>query len=707
MSEAAPISEELEALVGTTLAERYRIDGLLGVGGMGAVFRARHLLLKRDVAVKVLHPQLTANEDISKRFDREAQSAARLDHPNIIPVSEFGSTPDGMKYMVMPVLEGKELADLLVEALDPIRAIDLEVQILRGLEHAHNNGVIHRDLKPENVFVTTDHDDDEILKLVDFGIAKIVDEEDEEDASQPLTRLGLVFGTPHYMSPEQATGSTIDQRTDIYSAGVLLYQMLSGELPFDHEDPVSLIRMQVTLDPPPLPDTIPMALQRVVKMMMAKGRDQRYPDARSARKALQAVLARIADDEGVAIKLSPYDTGIVDPRDIYPPGHEALTQNPAFASSAGSGSGSGSNPGMAGPYDPSEHSDAQFASERSDPELGSDSTIPPVTASAPRTTQMSLADALTGSHPGMQQRSPATAWLDKIPRKWMYAGAGVVGLLILIAVIPSGSDDDDGESNDTLAVAKPEPPEPPEQLPPGVDEDALIAIDVALTSKNDDEALDLIRPARDKFPDDPQLMWREGKALAMQRAKSSKVTALERYAEALAKDPSLSDNPDFYGELGVLLRTKNLQQQSINLALQKLGPAGHKFLLELVNVDNSKKMLGWVDRHRAVDVLMANPETAKLVDVNLNLARDLSQANKAPKPCESFATALDQIAATKDEYFVDSLYAAEAPKPGDDTDDAALCEPIADKLILIRDMFTAMHPEAAAKHAPTKKKKKR
>src|SRR5690606_28629978 len=299
---------------------------------MGAVFRAHHLLLKRDVAVKVLHPELLGNEDISKRFDREAQSAARLDHPNVIPVTEFGSTEAGMKYMVMQLLSGQELSDLLVGPIDPLRAIELEIQILRGLEHAHGKGVIHRDLKPENVFVTEDHEGEEVLKLVDFGIAKIVDE-DDGDTGQPLTRMGLVFGTPHYMSPEQATGSPVDHRTDIYSAGVLLYQMLAGRLPFDHEDPVSLIRMQVTVDPPPLPDSIPPRLVRVVSMMMAKARDERYPDARSARKALQAVQARLPEDAGVPCPRTAYDTGVVEPADIYPPGFDRSATGPVAGAS--------------------------------------------------------------------------------------------------------------------------------------------------------------------------------------------------------------------------------------------------------------------------------------------------------------------------------------------------------------------------------------
>ncbi|PRP93274.1 Serine/threonine-protein kinase PknB [Enhygromyxa salina] len=724
MSEAATQTEELHALLGTTIAERYRLDELLGIGGMGAVFRARHLLLKRDVAVKILHPQLGANDDISKRFDREAQSAARLDHPNIIPVTEFGSTDDGMKYMVMQLLSGKELGELLGEPLDPLRGIDLEIQILRGLEHAHNNGVIHRDLKPENVFVTTDHEDQEILKLVDFGIAKLIDDDDddEEGAVQPLTRLGLVFGTPRYMSPEQATGSTIDHRTDIYSAGVLLYQMLAGRVPFEHDDPVSLIRMQVTVEPPPLPDTIPLPLQRVVSMMMAKSRDQRYPDARSARKALQAVQAQLADDAGVPIKMSPHDTGLVDPRDIYPPGHEALESNPAFRAGSGShpgaASGSGSGVGVSGPYDPSEHS-GPMETEASGPISTSAATMPPVSgyeAPKPKMTQMSLADALTQAHPTLQQRSPFAEWMAAIPRMWWYVGGGILGLLLIVALWPSGSDDessDEGSSSDAGDVAlvgkDDDGADEPVEEAPGVDEDTLVAIDVALSSKKEDEALDLIRPARDKLPDDPQLLWREGKALAMKRAKSSRVTALERYGQALDHDPSLTENPDFYGELNVLLRVQTIQEEAINLALQKLGPAGHNFLIELVNVDDPRAMLDWVARHRVLDELSRHPDAMKLVDVKLNLARDLYQAGESPAPCAEFSRALTSIATAKDLYFVEHVFGVSPPAPGSDTEDAAVCETLDAKLVVVRDLYAAAHPDEAAQYTssgPGKRQKK-
>lgn len=694
MSEAAQQAGELESLIGTTLAGSYRVDSLLGVGGMGAVFQAHHLLLKRDVAVKVLHPELLSNEDMSKRFDREAQSAARLDHPNIIPVTEFGSTDDGMKYMVMQLLSGQELGDLLTGPLDPLRAIELEVQILRGLEHAHANGVIHRDLKPENVFVTQDHDGDEILKLVDFGIAKIVDEDVDDETVQPLTRMGLVFGTPHYMSPEQATGSEIDQRTDVYSAGVMLYQMLAGEVPFDHEDPVSLIRMQVSLDPPPLPASVPETLAQVVSTMMAKGRDQRYPNARAARKALQAVHSQLAAEAGVPVAFNPEDTGIVDPRDIYGPGGVPSDSHPRAGTSPGAATVpvmTAASPGPAHGPGPSSGPEASFVDK--------------VVAQAKELYAIAEPRVLE-----------FIEMVKENPRKWgPILGGGALGFILLIVLIGSlgGDDEDEPSESDTgaaVATKTDEPKADTEEAKHQVDEDTLIAIDQALTGGDSEAALELIRPALDENPENTQLLWREGKARAMKRSTSSKVTALERYAAALEGDPKLIEDPNFYGELYDLLRNSKLQEQAIDLAVQKLGESGHTFLLELVNVDNPKKVLGWVDRHRVLNELESNEDSFKRVDRRLNLARDLYQAKDAPKPCAAFADTLDAVGKAKDVYFVEHIFNAKLEPPStEDSEnaDAATCQELGTKLEIVRAAYRVAFAEETAKYTTTKKKKKR
>ncbi|MBC8070590.1 MAG: serine/threonine protein kinase, partial [Deltaproteobacteria bacterium] len=290
----ASLHQDLQDLVGRTIAERYRVDDLLGIGGMGAVFRGHHLGLERNVAIKVLHPSLSRDADISARFDREARSSSRLDHPNCVQVTDYGTTEHGMKFMVMQLLEGSELGKVLGKPLPSLRAIAFTLQICRGLEHAHAQGVIHRDIKPENVFVVRDRDGQDVLKLVDFGIAKIMSASERSDGR--MTRVGLVFGTPAYMSPEQAAGVEADERADLYSLGVLLYEMLAGKPPFYSDDPVALVRMQVSADPPRLPADVPPMLAAVVERSLAKQRDDRFQSAKEMRETLEGVQQLLRGD---------------------------------------------------------------------------------------------------------------------------------------------------------------------------------------------------------------------------------------------------------------------------------------------------------------------------------------------------------------------------------------------------------------------------
>ena len=304
MPDPDAIQSELSTLVGRKISGRYRLDALIGIGGMGAVFRARHLMLDRDVAIKVLHPELTNDTEIAARFDREARSASRLDHPNCLQVTDSGTIEGthGARFIVMQLLEGAELTTHLGEPIPPLEAAEMMLQILRGLEHAHEHGVVHRDLKPENVFVTKDHEGNPILKIVDFGIAKIVSGTGSDDT---MTQMGIVFGTPQYMSPEQATGMEVDARADLYSAGIIFYEMLTGKPPFEADDPVALVRMQVTQEPAPLPASLPASLRAFVERLLAKQRDERYSSAGEARKALEAIRDEIAIAEGVPLAHAP------------------------------------------------------------------------------------------------------------------------------------------------------------------------------------------------------------------------------------------------------------------------------------------------------------------------------------------------------------------------------------------------------------------
>ena len=285
-SVSASVDSRAAELIGTAIGERYRVDAIIGSGGMGTVVRAHDLRLKRDVAIKIMAGDRFAPRDLHERFEREAESVARLQHPNIVAILDFGSTPDGMKYQVMQLLEGRELAQALDGPFEPDRAVSLIEQVLRGLEHAHRQGVVHRDLKPQNVFLTRDPDGRELVRLLDFGLAKLVSPERAPPDGPALTLAGLAVGTPRYMSPEQGLGSAVDHRTDIYAAGVLLYEMLAGKPPFAGPGVVEIIRQHLVDDPPPLPDAVPPELQRIVQTMLAKSAADRYASATDVLDAL-------------------------------------------------------------------------------------------------------------------------------------------------------------------------------------------------------------------------------------------------------------------------------------------------------------------------------------------------------------------------------------------------------------------------------------
>ena len=221
-----------DPLIGSTLPGGYVIQELVGVGGMGRVYRAEQKALGRTVAVKIIHPHLLGDESASARFITEARAASRLNHPNSVGVIDFGRN-GGQLYLVMEFLRGRDLARVVYEdGLLPIsRIVDVMVQVLAALDEAHHLDIIHRDLKPENVVLEPMRSGGDFVKVVDFGLAKI------RDVGTNITSPGLVCGTPDYMAPEQGRGDPIDARSDLYACGVILFQLLTGRLPFEAESP--------------------------------------------------------------------------------------------------------------------------------------------------------------------------------------------------------------------------------------------------------------------------------------------------------------------------------------------------------------------------------------------------------------------------------------------------------------------------------------
>ena len=271
-----------DTLVGKTIGGRYFVKALVGRGGMGAVYEALQTSVRRTVALKVLLKEYAENEGVIRRFHQEALAASRLAHPNTIKVYDFGQT-DGLLYIAMEFLEGETVAQLLHRegVLPPRRALGILRQVCKSLAEAHKNGIIHRDLKPENIFLTDVEGERDFAKVLDFGVAKLRTYEDETGT---LTQAGSLFGTPKYMSPEHARSGALDARADLYSVGIILYELVLGAPPFDSDNPLSVLLSQVHDAPARFASTpkgaaLPAPLEAVVFKALSKDRENRYPSA--------------------------------------------------------------------------------------------------------------------------------------------------------------------------------------------------------------------------------------------------------------------------------------------------------------------------------------------------------------------------------------------------------------------------------------------
>jgi serine/threonine-protein kinase len=310
-AEAAPLQRMEDPHVGQTLAGKYRVEKLIKHGGMGSVYRGKHVLMDKTVAIKVLRPSLAVDNAVVARFSREAKAASKISHPHAVSVTDFGEAENGVVFLVMEFLDGRTLKEAISQegAFSGDRAVEIVRQVAGALDAAHSQGVVHRDLKSENIMLVR-HNGDEWAKVLDFGIAKIQQPEGLRDVE--ITEANLVVGTPQYMSPEQCSQTgPLDPRSDVYSLGIIIFEMLTGRVPFTGESPTVIMMKQVQ-DPPPSvllsrPD-LPAAVDDVIKRALAKQPVDRFQTAGDLSAALlKAASGKSAFAPAVAA-FSPAET---------------------------------------------------------------------------------------------------------------------------------------------------------------------------------------------------------------------------------------------------------------------------------------------------------------------------------------------------------------------------------------------------------------
>lgn len=620
------VQARAEALVGQVLGGRYRLDAVLGIGAMGAVYRAYHTGLERAVAVKLLHRDLMNSDEMRARFSREAAAISKLDHPNCVRVTDFGNE-DEHQYLVMELLQGTTLGHELDEPLPPLRAIELLDEVLAGLEHAHGHGLVHRDVKPENVFLARDGAKTR-AKLLDFGIVKL----QEGAGGRQLTQMGMIFGTPHFMSPEQAQGSETDARTDLYATGVILYEMLAGHLPFDGDDPIKVLRQQIRDEPPPLPSSVPDPLRGLVARLLAKKPDDRYPSATAVREALA----------GIRTALQPAPVEIPAPA---PPPPTAAAVTPVMVP-----------PRATGPawWPPSKAMKLAAAG------VGGLALV------------IAIAVAAGGDDeaPAQSPEAPAEA-----------ARAGLEALLGKANASDEGETkaepaaEDGGEAGDVVVVDDATGGEKALQA-------SLASVDALIEARQHEAARIMLGPLLQAHAEVAALHWRMGKVLTALGGADNRAAALESYAAAIRAEATVLDDQAFMEELSKLLDDPKLREPAVELAIELLGTRIDDELLGWLNVQ--AKPLGYALRHRTIAHLEGH---GRGDDVNRPLQRalDLWQASEADDPCAAFGRALDEAQAHPDSFLLGTLQHAPVPdaKAGPGEEPQA-CSGAADQLAKVR-----------------------
>ncbi|MBK7776653.1 MAG: serine/threonine protein kinase [Sandaracinaceae bacterium] len=325
--------ENVDPLLGSVVDGRYRVDRVLGEGGMGVVYAAMHVTLGKRVALKVLRGEMARDDEVVKRFVQEAQASSSIGHANIIDITDFGRLPDGTSYFVMEYLEGQSLTQLIEQggSMGGDEALGIIEQVASALSAAHGRGIIHRDLKPDNIFLVKRGHQNHFVKVLDFGIAKV------GGANSKLTKTGMVFGTPYYMSPEQAAGQTIDARTDIYALGIIMYEMFTGQVPFDGDTFMGILSKHMFEAPVPPRERVAAAqlpAEPIILRCLAKRPEDRYP-------SMDALIGDLRSVDSIAPVAIGKSASQAPPRNVAGKIHTPAGRIRQAAATGATGSGAG------------------------------------------------------------------------------------------------------------------------------------------------------------------------------------------------------------------------------------------------------------------------------------------------------------------------------------------------------------------------------
>jgi serine/threonine protein kinase len=529
-----------ESLVGTTLSGRYRIERLIGEGGMGAVYQAEHTHMRKRLAVKVLHPEMSRMSEVVARFEREAMAAAHIDHPNVAAATDFGKLEDGSFFLVLEFVEGSSLREVITEGrLELGRAMHVTRQIASALGRAHALGIVHRDLKPENVMLVRRENDPDFVKVLDFGIAKVPiggligEPKTTGPTGQVLTQLGMVYGTPEYMAPEQALGQPIDARADLYALGVMTFEMIVGARPYEHESKVTLLGMHVTAPIPKMRDraadaNVPAEVDAIVTRLLAKEASARFADSKELVDALDAAGALLAATGRIAEPLQPLSRG-----QGALPTSLRLTPSPVNAALA----------------------------------LSPTSLANPVVI-APRGRLASLVGATLN-----QALRSAPSWMT--PKRVTVAAASLAAVLLALVVFAASSHG--GPAPAGSAVGSSESPAPPR--PPDPQTDDVIATALSKIDKGDfATAIDELTAVEKAGPD------RADEHQLLERAYTGVRNSREAMREGglwLASEPNASTDPKLQEDVRNAALFKEAQDDAFALLESKMGSLGIDILYDI------------------------------------------------------------------------------------------------------------------------------